>query len=141
MGLQRIILETFEMVVFTFLIGIFVAWLILVLTKIFCYFDTRDVLFVASNLKNKLAHERKQWSNIRKILPKLEQNTEMESIKYFYENKNKYNTEEIVDDLYHLAEFYKGVNERSSNEPADDTNYLTRFYKGIGKEDNKGVKK
>jgi hypothetical protein len=112
MELKDVVLQTFEMMGFTFLVGMAVAYLILVLVKSFSAFRSLTI----ADFRKKFAKERLRRADIKKMVSLLEQKSNVEILKYLYDNKNKYSEEEIVDDLYNISNFYNGIYKGKNNE-------------------------
>ncbi len=128
MELKSVIWETLGMMAFTFLVGMGVAYVIKALVELFHFFRPGNVSIVVQDYKMKIAQERLRQANVKKIFSMLEKNTDIDLIKYVYENKNKNDAEEIVDDLYNLSRFYGGIyKDNKENEGITD---LIKYYNG-----------
>jgi hypothetical protein len=123
MELKDVILQTLGMMGFTFLVGMAVAYLIKFLVYIFLFFKVETITHTLANYKSKIAHENWRRASIRRMLYSQEQNSDVEFLRYIYENKNKHNAKEVVDDLYNLFQFYKGTNsDREENKENEENN-------------------
>jgi hypothetical protein len=125
MELKSVILETLMMMGFTFIVGMAVAYAIRLLVAIFLFFSKRDVV---KESKAYVKNGPKRLSKIRTAMHLLEKMSDVELLKYVYENKNKYDPEEKVEDLYSISRFYNGTGRDPKDH--DDTNELIKFYHG-----------
>lgn len=128
MSINKIILETLGMMGFTFIVGMSVAYIIKFLVEIFHFFRKGNISAVFRDYKAKLVYEQKRRENIKKLMSLMEENSEVGLLRYLYENKNKYDVEEEVDDLYNLFKFYRGIyKDKKEN---DGINELIKYYNG-----------
>ncbi len=128
MQLKDVILETLGMMGFTFLVGMGVAYVIKILVDIFHFFRPGNVSHVVLDYKAKIAHERLRSANMKKVISMMGKNSDVELLRYIYENKNKNDVEEVVDDLYNLSKFYSGIYKDSKEN--DGITDLIKYYNG-----------
>jgi hypothetical protein len=128
MTVKTVILETLGMMGFAFLVGIGVAYVIKILVEIFHFFRKEHLASVVSDYKIRLFEERRRRMNMKRMLLSMEKDSDVELLKYLYENKDKHNSEEEVKDLYNLFDFYRGIY-KDKNE-SDGINELFKYYNG-----------
>ncbi len=130
MSVVTVIMETFGMMLFTFIVGMGVAYLIKLLTFSFYFFDKEHLALVVKEYKLGKAVEKRHQSELRKRLYAMEKMSDIDRIRYIYENKNTRDPEEEVDDVYDLFKFYKGIyKDKKENEGIDS---LIRYYYNNG---------
>lgn len=128
MELKTVIGETFGMMGFTFLVGMGVALLIKLLTSAFRFFGKDHLAVFISDYKKRIISDRKRRADMRKLLALVEKESNLEMIKYIYENKNNHDVKEEVDDIYDLFKFYRGIyKDKKENDGIDN---LIRYYHG-----------
>ncbi len=128
MSITTVVLETFGMMGFTFLVGMGVAYVIKILVAIFHFFEPGNVTAVIKDYKSRLAYERQRRNNMKKVLVMMEKNSDVELLKYLYENRDKNDVEEEVDDLYNLFKFYRGI--YKDKKESEGINDLIKYYNG-----------
>ncbi len=128
MSISRVILETFGMMGFTFLVGMGVAYIIKFLVETFHFFRKGNVSTVIRDYKTRIVYERKRRENIKKVMALMEEKSEIDLLRYLYENKNKYNVDEEVDDIYNLFKFYRGI--YKDKKESEGINELIKYYDG-----------
>ncbi len=130
MSVLTVIMETLGMMLFTFAVGMGVAYLIKLLTYSFYFFDKEHVKLMFKEYKMGMAIEHRQQRRLRKRLYAMEKMSDIDRIRYIYENKNANDPEEEVDDVYNLFKFYKGIyKDKKENEGIDS---LIRYYYNNG---------
>ncbi len=124
MEINKVILETLGMMGFTFLVGMGVALIIKMLVELF-YLNVSNVV---RDYRVRIAYGRKRRARLKKVLAMVGKDSDVELLRYMYENKNNYNGEEEVDALYDLFNFYKGI--YKDNKENDGINELIKYYNG-----------
>ncbi len=123
-------METLGMMFFTFVVGMGVAYLIKLLTFSFYFFTKEHLALVFKEYRQGKAIEKKHQAELRKRLYVMEKMSDIDRIRYIYENKNTNDPEEEVDDVYDLFKFYKGIyKDKKENEGIDS---LIRYYYNNG---------
>ncbi len=128
MKVSQVILETLGMMGFTFLVGMGVAYIIKILVEVFHFFRAGNVSSVVRDYKSKIEHERQMQSVRKKAIAMMGKDSDVELLRYMYENRNKYDVQEEVDDTYNLFNFYRGI--YKDKKESDGINDLIKYYNG-----------
>lgn len=128
MSLQSVIWETLGMMAFTFAVGMGVAFVMKSLVYLYFFFQKENVAAVVSDFKTRRRADNKRKHEIKKLLTLMERDTDVQLLRYIYENKDKRDAKESVDDLYDLFNFYRGI--YKDNKDDDGIDDLFKYYHG-----------
>ncbi len=132
MGIGAVIGETVMMMAFTFLVGMGVAYVIKILVWSFGFFTKENLAETYSDYKADFKQRRAEHRRDHDFSEALERNSEVEMLKYLYENLNSNNAEEKVNDLYSLSRYYSGMGRdpKNTKDEEEGPNALIDFYDG-----------
>ncbi len=126
---MNILIETLEMMGFTFLVGFGVAVVIKLMVWGYTALTKDSIMQAITDLETQVARQRIYQKKLTKKFHQMETvNSDIELIQLVAENKNIETSEENVDDFYALFNYYRSASK--DNPESDGTNELIQHYYG-----------
>lgn len=127
MSSYAVIIETFGMMGFTFVVAMGVAVIIKGIVRLY-EFSPSNLSRSLLDYRQRAYNDRIKREKIRKLLITMEKRSDMPFLQYIYQNKDQRTPKENIDDIYDLYNFYKGISKEEDENK--DINQLFKYYHG-----------